>query len=126
MGCIPLVSYVPNDAVTPDLGPVLKSPATYSLYPFMSPHALPWFMHSAGVFRIRRVAEWLLTTSPDIVRKSEGLADALLRSSTGLVLCASIAIAVLLIIVRATTTLKDALLPHTISEDEQDITIKAW
>ncbi|KDQ63655.1 hypothetical protein JAAARDRAFT_169728 [Jaapia argillacea MUCL 33604] len=70
----PLLSYLPADV--PDTTPIPTSlfPRTYSLYPFLSPRALPWTMATNGAFRVRKVGEWLSTDTIEDLERTGGLA----------------------------------------------------
>ncbi|KAJ7487709.1 hypothetical protein B0H11DRAFT_1107355 [Mycena galericulata] len=60
----------------PSSSPVPTSttyPHAYSLYPFLSPRALPWTVSASGVFRLRRVEEWLSTGASENLKKTGGL-----------------------------------------------------
>ncbi|KAJ7925888.1 hypothetical protein B0H13DRAFT_1973766 [Mycena leptocephala] len=54
------------------------SPATtfhhnYALYPFLSTRSLPWTVSASGVFRVRRVEEWVGTGASEDLKKTGGL-----------------------------------------------------
>ncbi|KAI0068378.1 hypothetical protein BV25DRAFT_1846382 [Artomyces pyxidatus] len=50
------------------------APARYALFPFLSPRPLPWMINAQGVFRWRRVADWLGLDHGKDLHQSEGLA----------------------------------------------------
>ncbi len=54
--------------------PAVLFPHAYSLYPFLSPQHLPWYMSAAAAFRLRRVGEWLGITVSENIAKTGGLA----------------------------------------------------
>ncbi|KAJ7783900.1 hypothetical protein DFH07DRAFT_908990 [Mycena maculata] len=53
--------------------PISTSPYIYSLYPFLSPRSLPWTVSASGVFRLRRVEEWLGSGVSEDLKKTGGL-----------------------------------------------------
>lgn len=69
----PLVSYLPADVPLTSEIPDIVSPYAYALYPFLSPRALPWYMNTAGAFRVRRVGEWLTRSKGEDLEKTGGL-----------------------------------------------------
>lgn len=70
----PVVSYIPAGVSTSPDVPEATSPYNYSLYPFLSPRALPWYMNTSGAFRVRRVGQWLSTSQGEDVNATGGLA----------------------------------------------------
>lgn len=67
---VPLVSYLP--AGTP-LSDDNDTSVNYALYPFLSTRALPWFMNTAGAFRVRRVGDWLYSSQREQIERTGGL-----------------------------------------------------
>lgn len=66
----PLLSYTPP---TSSLSSTLFQ--KYSLYPFMAAQSLPWTISRGGVFRIRRVGDWLDVNTGEVTQKTGGLAE---------------------------------------------------
>ncbi|KAJ7103420.1 hypothetical protein B0H15DRAFT_942874 [Mycena belliarum] len=61
----------------PSSSPVSEAdlfPHAYSFYPFLSPHPLPWTVSASGVFRLRRVEDWLGSGASEVLEKTGGLA----------------------------------------------------
>lgn len=69
-----LVSYRPPEYDNPSVLPTLSPLQAYSLYPFMSPHSLPWQINTSGTFRWRRVGDWLGIDQVENVKETGGLA----------------------------------------------------
>ncbi|KAJ7181769.1 hypothetical protein C8R43DRAFT_280885 [Mycena crocata] len=61
---------VPSSSPLP---PSAIFPHSYSLYPFLSPRSLPWTVSAGGVFRLRRVEDWLSTGASEDLQKTGGL-----------------------------------------------------
>ncbi|KIP12467.1 hypothetical protein PHLGIDRAFT_124010 [Phlebiopsis gigantea 11061_1 CR5-6] len=72
---VPLISYLPAGVPSISTIPEILSPYMYAMYPFLSPRTLPWYMNTSGAFRIRRVGEWLTsTTKGENIKATGGLA----------------------------------------------------
>ncbi|KAJ7235909.1 hypothetical protein B0H12DRAFT_1238648 [Mycena haematopus] len=68
-----LYFHLPPSAPTPDpLAASTSFPHDYALYPFLSPRSLSWTVNASGVFRVRRVEDYLSTGAED-VKKTGGL-----------------------------------------------------
>lgn len=70
---IPLLAYQPPKLKQTSPVPLSIFPPSYSLYPFLSPRALPWTMTSSGAFRLRRVGEWLGHDAAEDIHITGGL-----------------------------------------------------
>ncbi|GJE85757.1 mitochondrial inner-membrane-bound regulator, SLS-like protein [Phanerochaete sordida] len=70
----PLVVYLPAGVPLITDTPKEMSIYDYALYPFLSPRALPWYVNTAGAFRVRRVGEWLIGKNGEDTKKTGGLA----------------------------------------------------
>ncbi|KAF7347747.1 hypothetical protein MVEN_01532100 [Mycena venus] len=60
----------------PNPDPLVAStafPHDYALYPFLSPRSLPWTVNTSGVFRVKRVEDFLGTGAAEDLRKTGGL-----------------------------------------------------
>ncbi|KAJ7706072.1 hypothetical protein B0H17DRAFT_1035513 [Mycena rosella] len=70
----PMFFHLPPSIASSSLVPESNSfPHTYSMYPFSSPRSLPWAVSPGGVFRLRRVEEWLGTGASEDLTKTGGL-----------------------------------------------------
>ncbi|KAJ6503426.1 hypothetical protein C8R47DRAFT_1106099 [Mycena vitilis] len=63
--------HVPPSAPSPS--PVSPFVHEYALYPFLTPRSLPWTVSASGVFRVRRVEDWLSAGSSEDPKKTGGL-----------------------------------------------------
>lgn len=70
---VPILSHIPPAAPITTPVPTSLFRHEYSLYPFLSHRALPWEMSTGGVFRVRRVGEWLGQEPCENIRKTGGL-----------------------------------------------------
>lgn len=61
-----MLSYLPVGVPSMLETPGIITSHDYSLYPFLSSRALPWYMSTAAAFRIRRVHEWLAPADEDV------------------------------------------------------------
>ncbi|KAJ7837507.1 hypothetical protein B0H14DRAFT_1095576 [Mycena olivaceomarginata] len=69
-----LFFHLPPAAPNPD--PAAASTSftdDYALYPFLSPRSLPWTVNASGVFRVRRVENFLSTGASEDLKKTGGL-----------------------------------------------------
>ncbi|KAJ3554628.1 hypothetical protein NM688_g3008 [Phlebia brevispora] len=71
---IPLLSYLPMGVPSLSEVPSVLFPHTYSLYPFLSPQSLPWYITQTSAFRVRRVGEWLNHSTTENIEQTGGLA----------------------------------------------------
>ncbi|KAF8216116.1 hypothetical protein K438DRAFT_1800095 [Mycena galopus ATCC 62051] len=69
-----LFFHLPPSAPHPDPTAAATSfPHDYALYPFLSPHSLPWTVNAGGAFRVRRVEDFLGTGTSENLKKTGGL-----------------------------------------------------
>ncbi|KAI0361269.1 hypothetical protein OH77DRAFT_1585401 [Trametes cingulata] len=70
----PLLTYLPAGAASLDAEQLVMFPHDYALYPYLSPRPLPFTMNTSGVFRLRRVGQWLASDFRENVQETGGLA----------------------------------------------------
>ncbi|KAI0348421.1 hypothetical protein BDW22DRAFT_1424598 [Trametopsis cervina] len=109
IGRVPVVTHLTESSIESVSPSDEEAPKTYALYPFLSPRALPWVMDASGIFRVRRVVDWLLSPA-SVIAGEVGLAQ-----GSGTVIAAD----------GTVSQLKEVLLPERSQASSENLVVKA-
>ncbi|KAI0094978.1 hypothetical protein BDY19DRAFT_988764 [Irpex rosettiformis] len=105
----PVVSHLTERDLTAESSAVRQTARKYTLYPFVSPYALPWHTNVAAFFRVKRVQDWIFP--PAVFAEKEAGLDKGLKT----VIATS----------GVETRLRDIILSRSSSADGHNVTVKA-